>query len=55
MNLKIKKECEGLVIKRNVMQYGTITFDFYKVLPEHYINFQNVGFDIFEEIKPKKK
>jgi hypothetical protein len=55
MNLTIKKECEGLIIKRNCMAYGQVTFDYYKVLPEHYINYHKLGFPIFEETKPKKK
>lgn len=57
-SLKIKPEYQGLIITRNHMILGQITFDPFKVDPEHYINFYNNGFDyIFYEVetKPKKQ
>jgi hypothetical protein len=52
MNLKVKKQYEGIILTRMVLGVGEITFDPNQTSQEHYINFFNYGFDfIFEEIK----
>jgi hypothetical protein len=56
MNLKVKKQYEGIILTRMVLGVGEITFDPNQTSPEHYINFFNYGFDfIFEEIVEEKK
>jgi hypothetical protein len=52
MNLRVKKQYEGIILTRMILGVGEITFDPNNTLHEHYINFYNLGFDfIFEEIK----
>ena len=49
---RIKKDYKGLVITRNHMLVGNITFDAAKVQPEQYDNFKKIGFeDVFEEVE----
>jgi hypothetical protein len=61
MNIKVKKQYEGIILTRMILGVGEITFDPNNTSKEHYINFYNLGFDfIFEEIveeiqsKPRK-
>ena len=60
MKLKLKKEYEGMRITKNNLEHGKITFDAYRVEPEHYENYFLRGFnELFEEIieeqTPKRK
>jgi hypothetical protein len=51
MKYRLKKEFEGMRITKNNLQHGKITFDAYRVLPEHYENYVKKGFEeMFEEI-----
>lgn len=51
---KIKKKYEGIVMTRNVYGLGSVHFDYYKILPEHYYNYHQMGFPIFDVIETKK-
>lgn len=54
MRLKIKDQYVGMVITRFV-GFGNLTFDYYKVIPEFYVNYYNNGFkDIFELVENKR-
>lgn len=56
MNLRVKKQYEGIILTRMILGVGEITFDPYNTPKENYINFYNLGFDfIFEEIKEETK
>jgi hypothetical protein len=51
MTYKLKKEFEGMRITKKNMQHGKVTFDAYRVLPEHYENYVKKGFEeLFEEV-----
>lgn len=51
IKLKLKPQYEGLRITRNDIRIGKITFDANSVKPEHYQNYKNMGFDIFDEVE----
>jgi len=48
---KLKPEYEGIIVSKNHMALGKITFDPTKVAPENYHNYVKLGFEeLFEEI-----
>ena len=49
--LKLKPQYEGLKITRNDIRIGKITFDANSVREEHYQNYKDLGFDIFDEVE----
>ena len=51
IKLKLKPQYEGLRITRNDIRIGKITFDANTVKEEHYQNYKNMGFDIFDEVE----
>lgn len=53
--LILKKEYEGLKITRNCIGLGQVIFDAYTVKEEHYENYQRLGFNLFDEVKPVRK
>lgn len=49
--LKLKKEYEGLIITKNVLGLGQVTFDPSKVDPINYENYSKMGFEeLFEKV-----
>ena len=51
IKLRLKPQYEGLRITRNDIRVGKITFDANTVKEEHYKNYRDLGFDIFEEVE----
>jgi hypothetical protein len=50
-DLRLKKEFEGMIITRNHMLVGNVTFDSTRVDKSQYKNFQNIFSDLFEEVE----
>jgi Mg2+ and Co2+ transporter CorA len=51
MKYKLKEEYKGVIVTRNHMSIGKVTFDANIVKEEHYENYVKLGFDeLFEEI-----
>ncbi len=51
IKLRLKPQYEGLRITRSDIRVGKITFDANTVKEEHYQNYKDLGFDIFEEVE----
>lgn len=48
---RVKEIYKGLIVQKNHMIVGNITFDSTKVSPEHYENFIKLGFEeLFEDV-----
>lgn len=54
MALKLKPEFQGVVITRNRLGVGTLTFDASQVKEDAYANYAKLGFEdmFYEEIEP---
>lgn len=49
--LRLKDEYKGMIITRNHMLVGNVTFDSTRVAAEQYANFQNIFPDLFESVE----
>lgn len=49
--LRLKDEYKGMIITRNHMLVGNVTFDTTRVAAEKYANFQNIFPDLFESVE----
>lgn len=50
MKLKLKDEYKGIIVSRNDIKLGRVTFDTNKVDEENYKNFFRLGFEYLFEI-----
>jgi len=54
--LKLKEEYKGVIVTRNHMKVGKVTFNANSVKEEQYINFYNLGFEeLFIEVEEAPK
>lgn len=51
--LKVRSEFEGMIISKPIFNLGTVTFN-KEVDPKYFANYQKLGFDLFEIVKPVK-
>lgn len=49
--IRLKDEYKGMIITRNHMLVGNVTFDSTRVAPKQYANFQNIFPDLFESVE----
>jgi len=50
MKLRLKDEYKGVIVSRNDIKIGRITFDSNKVSEENYKNFYKLGFEYLFEL-----
>lgn len=54
-NLRVKKHLQGVIVTKNIFHLGNVTFDPYKVVPDYYKNYKDLGFDLFDEVEEKQE